>query len=148
MRFRLLAPFALALFSMAAAAQLYSWKDASGKVHYSDTPPPDSVPVRKVAPPATSAGDASARRPQLEQEAAARKKQKETQEAADKAAKDKADAEERRTECERARAGLQAIESGQTRFTFNAKGERVALEGDVREAELANARKAVNSWCK
>ncbi|HEX8989275.1 MAG TPA: 2-oxoglutarate dehydrogenase complex dihydrolipoyllysine-residue succinyltransferase, partial [Rhodocyclaceae bacterium] len=45
-----------------ASAQLYSWKDASGKIHYSDEPPPDKTPARKVAPPATGAGDPAARK--------------------------------------------------------------------------------------
>ena len=132
----------------AGLAEMYSWKDATGKIHYSDEPPPDKTPARKVAPPATGAGDPAARRALTEQEAAARKKQKETQEAADKSQKEKANAEERRTECERARSNLQAIESGQVRFTIDSKGERVALDGEVREAELAKARKAADSWCK
>lgn len=148
MRIRHLAPFALALFAMAASAQMYSWKDASGKIHYSDEPPPDKAASRKVAPPATGAGDADARRKLVEQDAEARKKQKEAKEASGKAEKDKAAAEERRTECERARGNLQALESGQIRFTVNSSGERVALEGNVRDAELANARKVADSWCK
>lgn len=148
MRLRLLAPLALALCSMAAAAQLYSWKDASGKIHYSDEPPPEKAPTRKVSPPAAGAGDPAARQGLAEQEAAARKKQKETQDAAAKAEKEKAAAEERRSQCERARNNLQGLESGQVRFTVGANGERVGLEGGVREAELAKARQAVDAWCK
>ncbi len=133
---------------MLASAQLYSWKDASGKIHYSDEPPPDKTQARKVAPPATGAGDPAARKALAEQEAAARKKQKDTQESADKSEQDKAQAEERRVQCERARSNLQGIESGQVRFTIGANGERVGMDGAAREAELANARKAVDSWCK
>lgn len=148
MHLRRLAPLVLALCSTIAAAQLYSWKDASGKVHYSDEPPPDKASARKVAPPATGAGDAAARRAAADQEAAARKKQKEAQEAGEKAQKDKTDAEERRVECERARTNVQAIESGQIRFTIGSNGERVGLDGDTREAELAKARRAADAWCK
>lgn len=148
MRFRQLAPLALALFALAASAQMYSWKDASGKIHYSDEPPPDKTSARKIAPPATGAGDPAARKSALEQEAAMRKKQKESQDAAAKSEKESAEAAQRKVECDRARGNLQGLESGQVRFTTNAKGERVGLDGDVREAELANARKAVDSWCK
>jgi hypothetical protein len=127
---------------------MYSWKDASGKIHYSDEPPPDKTAPRKVAPPATGAGDPAARRNLVEQDAEARKKQKEAQEASGKAEKDKAAAEERRTECERARGNLQAMESGQIRFTVGSNGERIALDGAARDAELAKARKVADSWCK
>lgn len=145
---RILVPLALALYCLAAAAQLYSWKDADGKVHYSDEPPADKATARKVAPPAAGAADPAARRSLADKEMESRKKQKEAQEAANKAEKDKADAEERRVECARAQGNLRAIESGQTRFTTDSKGERVGLDGEVREAELGKARKAADSWCK
>ncbi|HEX8987786.1 MAG TPA: DUF4124 domain-containing protein [Rhodocyclaceae bacterium] len=148
MRLRQLAPLVFALCSMVASAQMYSWKDANGKVHYSDEPPPDKTPARKVAAPASGPGDPNASRALAEQEAASRKKQKEGQDAAAKAAKEKAASEERAAECERARANLQSIESGQTRFTIDAKGERMAMDGDAREAELARARRAVEANCK
>ena len=145
---RILVPFALALYCLTAAAQLYSWKDADGKVHYSDEPPAEKTPARKVAPPAAGDGDPAARHSLAEQEMASRKKQKEAQEAADKAAKDKTTADERRVQCDRAQGNLRSIESGEARFTVDSKGERVGLDGAVREAELAKARKAAESWCK
>jgi len=37
---RVLIAFSLLAFALTAAAQLYRWTDASGKVHYTDTPPP------------------------------------------------------------------------------------------------------------
>jgi hypothetical protein len=33
------------------------------------------------------------------------------------------------------------------RFMLNAQGERVALDGQLREEELARARKSVADWC-
>jgi hypothetical protein len=149
MRFRYFTPLAFALMSLAASAQLYSWKDANGKIHYSDEPPPDAkAQTHKVAPPATGAGDPDARRAAVEREAEARKKQKEAQEAAGKADKEKADSQERRANCEQAKTNLKAIESGQIRFTMNSAGEKVGLDGAVREAEIAKARKTVDTWCK
>ncbi|MDD5248321.1 MAG: DUF4124 domain-containing protein [Rhodocyclaceae bacterium] len=145
---RFLVPLALALYCAVAAAQLYSWKDADGKVHYSDEPPADTTHARKLAPPAAgAAADPAARRSLAAKEMESRRKQKEAQEAASKAEKDKADAEERRVECARAQGNLKALESGQTRFTIDANGERVGLDGELRDAELAKARKAADSWC-
>ena len=146
---RILGLLVLALFAMNAAAQLYSWKDADGKVHYSDQPPAGKTPARKLAPPpAPSADPAAVRRDLAEKDMEWRKRQKEAQELSGKAEQDKADASERRSQCERAQGNLRAIESGQARYTTSSTGERVALDGAVREAELAAARKTVDSWCK
>lgn len=146
---RILALFLMTFYAALASAQLYSWKDAQGKVHYSDEPPQEKAPVRKVAPPPPPSIDPGAAQKSLaEKEVESRKRQKAAQEASAKADKEKADSEERRANCERAQGNLKALESGQTRFTTNSQGERVALDGDLREAELANARKAVDSWCK
>ncbi len=145
---RLLVPLTFAFYSVLASAQLYSWKDADGKVHYSDEPPAAKVPTRKVAPPPAPSGDPNAARKSFaEKEADARKKQKDAQDSAAKSEKEKAEAEERSVNCERAKGNLQGLESGLVRFTTNAKGERVGLEGAARDAEIANARKAVESWC-
>ncbi|OHC66335.1 MAG: hypothetical protein A2045_01885 [Rhodocyclales bacterium GWA2_65_20] len=146
---RFLVPLVFALCSLSATAALYSWKDADGKVQYSDQPPPGTTQARKLAAPPAPASDADATRKGFaEQEMAARKKQKESQEAAAKAEKEKTEGEARRVNCDKAKGNLHALESGQIRFTTSAKGERVALEGAVREEELASARKAVESWCK
>ncbi|MBI4986807.1 MAG: DUF4124 domain-containing protein [Rhodocyclales bacterium] len=149
MRMRFLVTLALSLCSLGAAAQLYSWKDANGKIQYSDQPPPADAKVRKVAPPAAQPTDPEGVRKKLaEQELTSRKKQKEAKENSAKAESAKAEAEERRSNCESAQGSLRAVESGQTRFTTDAQGNRVALDGAVREAELARARKAVADWCK
>lgn len=137
------------LLPLTAAAQMYSWKDANGKIQYSDEPPPGKVQARKVAPPSAPSADAAERRKEAaDKDVEARKKQKEAKESAAKADKEKSAAEDKRVNCEKARGQLQAIESGQVRFTTDAKGERVALDGAVRDAEIASARRAVDSWCK
>lgn len=145
---RYLPLLAVSLFSMNATAQMYSWKDADGKMHYTDQLPPGQTSVRKIAPPPASAVDpAVARQQAATREMESRLKRKDAQEAAAKTEKEQAAAEERRVGCERAKGRLKAIESGVARFTINASGERVALDGPVRDAELGNARKAVDDWC-
>lgn len=56
------------LLSQPLAAQVYQWRDADGKLHFTDTPPPQSrvaeggsqpdavPPTAEVAPPAAAAG--------------------------------------------------------------------------------------------
>jgi type IV secretory pathway VirB10-like protein len=40
---------AIGLASMSAGAEIYKWKDASGKMHYSDTPPTSRVPFTTLS---------------------------------------------------------------------------------------------------
>lgn len=39
--------FQTCLFSQPASAQIYQWKDASGNIHYGDSPPPGVKPMEK-----------------------------------------------------------------------------------------------------
>ncbi|WP_250625135.1 DUF4124 domain-containing protein [Pinirhizobacter soli] len=45
---RRLLPLLLIVVATAASAQAYKWKDASGTVHYSDTPPPTGTDYKNV----------------------------------------------------------------------------------------------------
>ena len=49
--------------------------------------------------------------------------------------------------CERSRTNLEGLESGQIRFRMGANGEREALDGAVRDAELNEARRIVDANC-
>lgn len=139
----------LLLLPLAAAAQVYIWKDADGKAHYSDRPPADKAgQVRKLGPQFNPEEEtAAARKAAADKRLDAAKRDKTAEEAAAKAAQDKTASAERQKNCERARVNLQGLESGQTRFRLNAAGEREALDGEVRDAELAEARRAVDSFC-
>ncbi|WIM06225.1 MAG: DUF4124 domain-containing protein [Candidatus Nitricoxidivorans perseverans] len=139
------------LLPLAAAAQVYTWKDAGGRIHYSDQPPIEhGLDARKMGPMTSPPPEATAaaRKQQAESEAEARKRRLQAKEAAGKSEKEKSALEERQKNCERARSALQGIESGQTRFRINDKGDREALDGEAREAELAGVRKSVADWCK
>jgi hypothetical protein len=134
----------------AALAEVYSWKDASGKVHYGSRPPVGQQgEARKLAaPPAETPDQEAARKAAAERQLAEREKQQKGQEEARKTQEDQAAARERAENCRQARAALASLESGQSRYTLDASGERVALDGAARNAELAKARKAVDNWCK
>lgn len=130
-----------------ALSQVFSWKDENGKVHYGDRPPANKqADSRKLAAPPPVDAEAN-RKAMLERQLAEREKQQKSQEEAKKSQEDQSQTQERAANCQQARSNLVAVESGQVRFSINTKGERVALDGAVRDAEIAKARKAVDSWC-
>jgi Domain of unknown function (DUF4124) len=145
----LISVIALTLLPSFGYGQAYSWKDASGKIHYGDRPPAEKkAEVRKLAPaPMTTDDVEAARKAGADRKMDEREKQSKAQEDAKKS-EDPAQAKQREDNCRQARANLTAIESGEVRFSINDKGERVGLDGSVREAELAKARKSVDDWCK
>jgi membrane protein involved in colicin uptake len=130
-----------------SCAQVYSWKDANGKVHYGDRPPAaQQTEARKLAAPPPV--DAEAERKALNERLMAdREKQQKAQEEGKKKQESQTEAKKRAEGCQRARSSLAAIESGQIRYALNAKGERTALDGAARETEIARARRAVSEWC-
>ncbi|MDP2170998.1 MAG: DUF4124 domain-containing protein [Rhodocyclaceae bacterium] len=138
----------IALLPASGLAQVYSWKDSSGKIHYGDRPPAErQAASRKLAAP--PAVDVEAMRSaNAEKQLTEREKQQKSKESAAKAEEVEAAARQREENCRQARTNLASLESGQIRFTMNAKGERIAMDGATREAELAKARSSVDSWCK
>jgi hypothetical protein len=133
----------------ALAQSIYSWKDASGRVHYSDTPPDDgsaSTVRNNSAPPA--ARPARAAPSVAEQELALRKRLAETSEADDKARKDRARDDERQRSCNSAKAQLAGLESGQRMAHFKDDGEKEFLDDDQRSAEIERTRGVVATSCK
>lgn len=146
----LISLLAFALLPGTGQGQVYSWKDASGKVHYGDRPPAERQPGSRKLPgaPVETADVEAARKASAERQFSEREKQGKAEESAGKPPETPAQARERAANCRQAKAGLAALESGQMRFSLNDKGERVALDGGAREAEIAKARKSVDSWCK
>jgi hypothetical protein len=146
---RLVAILSLLVLPLVATAQVYTWKDAKGKVHYSDQPPAEqSVNSRRLAPSATTTGDIpTATQALADKRQEAAKQASEAKEKSAKVEKERAEDAQRQQACERSRINLQGLESGQIRFRMTASGEREALDGSVREAELAEARRTVDTNC-
>lgn len=145
-RFAIMIMGALPLTGM---SQVYTWKDATGKTHYGDRPPTEQqAGSRKLAaPPAETADAVAARKAAAERLLAERENQQKNQADANKSQESPEQGKQRAEGCRQAKANLAAIESGQVRFTVDAKGERTGLDGPLRDAEIAKARKAVDSWC-
>ena len=143
---------AVLLLPLAALAQIYQWKDAEGKVQYSDQPPPAAArQERTVAPraaPAVSAAPAPARS-QQDQEAAFRQRQVEQEESKAAREKENAAAEERKRNCEMAQGNLRNLQVGGRHVRYDAKtGERVYLSEDEISQSIKDAQRSVDEWCK
>lgn len=140
----------LACACTAASAQVYTWRDASGNVHFSDTPPPgvDAKRIRAGAQSGATPPSGSAGRSIAEQEMEFRKRQAEAEKSRTKAEQDQKEAEESKRNCADARKQLSALESGQRMSRFNEAGEAIPLDDNMRAQEIEKARNAVQSWCK
>ena len=145
---RLALTLALLLSATGTLAQIYQWKDESGKTILSDKPPPgqirpqrqlESQPTTPVTQPQKTVAD---------RDLEFRKRQKESQEGAEKSGKEQAAAAERKEVCDNSRRHLQLLESGERIAMRDDKGERYFLEDAQREQELVKARQAVQTNCK
>jgi hypothetical protein len=147
---RTAASILLLLLPMMAAAQVYSWKDASGRIHYSDQPPAEGKFRSRALGSSNTASDdmVPATKSAAERRLDASKQASEAKDKAAQAEKERAEDALRQQACERARINLQGIESGQIRFRMAPGGEREALDGAVRDAEIAEAQRAVATACQ
>lgn len=154
---------ALALcVALPASAQMYKWVDSSGKVHYSDKPPPGNVKTEKLREPAREASapaeiddkggkekDAAKPGPRTaaEQEQAFRKRQTEAAKAQEEQTRKEADARDRAENCRRAKAALAELELGGRQARINEKGERVFLTDQQIAQASAQARQEAAAAC-
>ncbi|MDR3409841.1 MAG: DUF4124 domain-containing protein [Formivibrio sp.] len=140
---RLTLLFLAALLAGAAVAgQVYKWKDAEGKMHYSDTPPPVGA---KVTPLTIRAGDqpvssiASPKAPPITSKNAS------GADASSPAAQ--AQSEKDPKLCQQAQARKTFLQSGQLTKSVNEKGEVEFMNDQKRASELADAQKAIDRFC-
>lgn len=145
----------LACAAPAVLAQaIYSWKDASGRVHYSDAPPPDA-PTRTVrqaplAPRPAASEAATGNVPQTfaEKELAFRKRRAAAAEAEEKTRKQQATEEQQQQDCTRFRQQLTGLESGQPTVRVNEAGEQVFIGDDERAGDVARIRQYLERSCQ
>jgi hypothetical protein len=161
---------ALAVLLVVPAAQAqWKWKDNRGQIHVSDLPPPLEIPEKDVLlrPDLSSAHRAAAsaasgasgavgnaasgprvERSRSEPELEARRKRAD-QERGDKL---KADADklasDRAINCQRARAQVGTLESGQRLVRVNEKGDREILDDRSRAQEIQTARDLAAANCQ
>jgi len=148
----------ISAFALGAAhAEVYQWKDASGRTVVSDTPPPGSAGKEATVigkPQPVTKGETAGEKPAeaaktlAEKELEFKKRQQEAREKAEKEAKqEKADAD-RKENCERARRNLAAIESGYSVATFDEKGQRQVFDEAQRKQEMDRYREFLGQSCQ
>jgi type IV secretory pathway VirB10-like protein len=168
---------ALGSLTLAATtvAEVYTWKDSTGRVHYSDQPPPGvdikpakSDPAPKYAPAnpdaaasqsavraqsdpkASAAAPAAQSGPKTWQEKDLEAKQKRAadQEAEAKRKLEADKAEEKKRYCESLRNNLTMLERGGRVTTTNAAGERNYLDDAQLKQEAERTRGQLARDCK
>lgn len=171
-RAALLAALSLALLCMALPAQAqWKWRDASGRVQYSDLPPPQGVPEKDIlqrpasarkAPvlvvPYGSAASAAAAaasaasgpvRASLKMEPDVQARQKAEAEAqARQKEEERRIAEQRQQNCKQAQDQLRLLETGVRLRRTNERGESVVLDDAQRAEEAKRSRAVIASDCR
>jgi hypothetical protein len=140
----------LALISLNAHAGLNKWVDAEGKVHYSDTPPPEvtTQTVRNISGKGQENAPASySPKSYAEREAEMKKSKQAKEEALQKKAQEDAMAETKKRNCEAAHHNAKSIEDGMRIVTYDADGKQVYLDDSARAQRLEEARKAMKDNC-
>jgi len=143
----------LALFlALPAAAQVYEWRDAEGRLNYSDQPPHgvEAKLIRPGRPSAATAEEAAEASPPTlaERELEFRERRAEEAEAKARAEQDSRQAAERERMCTQARSQLAALQSGQRVSRFNQRGEREYLDDVERTAEITRAQDFIRNNCE
>ncbi len=146
----------LALVSFNTYAGLTKWVDSEGRVHYSDTPPPEDVKSETVhvspsagAPAAGAPASAPAGPKTIyEMEADLKKERKAKEEAAQKAAKEQQEASQKQQNCAQARDQLSTLQNMPRIVTYDEKGERSFLDDAARQQRLEEAQAAVSKYCQ
>lgn len=153
------APLLLAALLLGSAhAQVYQWKDASGKTVFSDKPPPGKVELPRQKPIVDPAGEdaiedvkpkeSKAPKTLADRDLEFRKRQKESQAANEKRQAEQKQEAERQESCDNARRYLHSLESGDRIANRDDKGELVVLDDNQRAQEIAKARQNAQSNCK
>lgn len=159
----------LATLCIALPAQAqWKWKDAAGKIQYSDLPPPNGTPDKDIlqkppgqkmpavivlpygtvasAPTPAPAAASGPSKADLEQQA--KQKLQEQEQAAKQKEDERRLAQQRRENCTRAQENLKMLQDG-TRLTRpNERGENVVLDERQRAEEMQRTRNVVGSECR
>ncbi len=151
------------LLSLAPAVQAqWKWRDAEGRVQYSDRPPPAHVaekdilarpsssaqrrmsqPIPAAASAASQPASATAAAKAASDAAKAEKAAKER-----KAAEDKQRAEMNAENCREAQDRVKLLESGVRVRQTNDSGERVVLDDAAKQAQIKQAQTVISVSCK
>jgi type IV secretory pathway VirB10-like protein len=162
----------LILLSGAATAALaqWAWRDENGRTVYSDQPPPARIKSGDIlqqpqasppnppdsseaatpaqAAPAPAAPAPAPKPPSMaEREQAFQKRMKDQAEAEKKQAEGEAQAEQKSTDCERARGYAKSLDDGVRLVRSNPDGSREMMDEEARAAESRRTREFIEANC-
>ena len=173
-RSRRLAALAIATVAAAyagGAAGQWAWKEDSGRVVYSDRPPPANIkstqilrqPAAAPAPapqtatpggtaadgekPAASPSGSSAPKSIAERDMEFRKRQQERADSERKAQEEQQKVAAKAADCERSRGYLRSLEDGVRISRTDASGNREILDDAQRATEIDRTRKSIQQLC-
>jgi predicted XRE-type DNA-binding protein len=129
-----------------ASAALYKWVDASGRVSYSDQPPPANVKSEIVNAPVLPA-NADAVKDLANQEVEMRKRQAQRADDQKKAEKLRIDQAARQEACALARGQIKMFQSDALIQRVNAKGEPVFMDDSMKKQERERLEAMVREKC-
>ncbi len=140
----------LSFISLSALAELNKWVDENGKVHYSDSPPPNAKveSVRNISGKGQQAAPADySSKSYSQREAELNKARQEKKESSEKSAREAAQQAEKKRNCAAARENLRVLESGTRLVTYDENGEKRFLDDADRAQRLNDARNTVSANC-
>ena len=139
----------LSLADAPAAATMYKWVDPSGRVVYSDQPPPPNVKAEIVKPPPPPA-NSNAAQELADKEVEIKLRDKKRAEEAQAADRTRADADRRRENCMQARGQLRTLQlaNQEAYYRYNDKGERIPLDDAARKALIEQLQQSVRENCQ
>ena len=139
------------LMAAAQAQQfIYKWTDEQGQVQYSELPPPSGVTYETVRKPTGPGSGVAQPTPDLTKEQAELARKLAEEEANTKTQQEQAQKEtedQRAKNCEIAKKNVQVLQGDSPVVKTDAKGNKVALDAQQREAELQRARKDQDYFC-
>ena len=137
------------LFSDPSLAGIYKWTDASGKVHYSDIPPPQmQAQSLKGASAGQAETTAQATKSLDEKNQAYQKRRDESEQARAKAEKEAEQARIKRENCDKAHRNLSTLQNTPRVYTASPSGQRSYMDESARTQAMTNSQKAVSEYCK
>ena len=165
--YRLLALGLLACAIALPAHAQWKWRDAGGKIQYSDLPPPNGTPDKDIlqrpaglkqplvivlpigtvaaasAPAPAASGPSKA---ELDQQA--KQKQQEQELAAKQKEDERKVAQQRRENCTRAQDNLRMLQEGVRISRLNERGENIVIDERQRAEEAQRTRLVIGSECR
>ena len=147
--YKVLALLLTLLAALPASAQIYEWRDADGKVNYSDRPPPgvEGKLIRRgsQSAPLTSSQPSKSL---AEQELEFRERRAEAVEKKEKKTQEKQEAAQRAERCDQARKHLRILKSADQVLMKAEGGPTKQLRPSDRKAETEKAQKIIAEECK